>query len=183
MVADVAQGLYPRGFRPPAADDGWVRCELVNNCRNTLQIATLLHQHLGGAPSPHGGGPESTSVSWVEANDLDQMIELVGEEIDRIVDYEGHAPPRVLVATFSSETRDALRHALALVPWESGDSTAIICENVHRVKGLEFDYVVLAAHDNEMSDALLYVGVSRAVSGLTVIGPTALAARLGLATT
>ncbi len=31
-----------------------------------------------------------------------------------------------------------------------------------------------------MSDALLYVGASRAVTGLTVIGPTALAARLGL---
>ena len=45
---------------------------------------------------------------------------------------------------------------------------------------LEFDYVVLAAADNLMSDALLYVGASRAVTGLTVIGPSALATRLGL---
>ncbi|CAB4598997.1 unannotated protein [freshwater metagenome] len=39
---------------------------------------------------------------------------------------------------------------------------------------------MLAAVNNDMSDALLYVGVSRAIAGLTVIGPRALAERLGL---
>ena len=53
---------------------------------------------------------------------------------------------------------------------------------MHRAKGLEFDYVVLAATTNDMNDALLYVGVSRAIAGLTVIGPTTLATRLGLDT-
>ncbi len=86
----------------------------------------------------------------------------------------------MLVATFATEVRNRLRDEFALVPWESGTSTAIICENVHRVKGLEFDYVVLAAPSNTMTDALLYVGVSRAISGLTVIGLRGLAARLGL---
>jgi DNA helicase IV len=68
------------------------------------------------------------------------------------------------------------------VPWEGGQSTTVICENVHRVKGLEFDYVILAASAADtVSDALLYVGASRAIAGLTLIGPKAIAARLGLA--
>ncbi len=180
MVADEAQQLYPRGFTMPTGEDGWTLCELVSNCRNSFHIADLLHRHLGGPPAPFGGGPEAAGIDWAEANDLGAVAELVGEEIDRIVDFEGHSPPRVLVATFATEVRNRLRDEFALVPWESGTSTAIICENVHRVKGLEFDYVVLAAPANTMTKALLYVGVSRAISGLTVIGPRGLAARLGL---
>ena len=116
----------------------------------------------------------------MEANDLDTLSELVIEECDRIIDHEGHAPARVLVATFGSEVRDRLRDEHAFVRWEDSDDQTIVCETVHRSKGLEFDYVVLAATSNDMSDALLYVGVSRAIAGLTVIGPAALAARLGL---
>ena len=180
MVADEAQVLHHRGFSLPSVDDGWTRCELVNNCRNTFSIAAMLRKKLGGAPAPVGG-PESLGVSWAEANDADAVSEIVGEEIDRIVDYEGHEAPRVLVATFSTQLRDRLREDLALVPWEGREQAAIICENVHRVKGLEFDYVVLAATATDnVTDALLYVGVSRAIAGLTVIGPRTIADRLGL---
>jgi DNA helicase IV len=108
----------------------------------------------------------------------------VGEEIDRLVDFEGHDPERILVATFSTQVRDRLREEFAYVPWEQGQPTTIICENVHRVKGLEFDYVVLVATADDaasrVSDALLYVGVSRAIFGLTVIGPRSIADRLGI---
>jgi DNA helicase IV len=52
---------------------------------------------------------------------------------------------------------------------------------VHRVKGLEFDHVVLAVTPHDIAkDDLLYIGCSRAVSGLTVVGPRAVAERLGL---
>ena len=70
MVADEAQVLYPRGFTVPSVDDGWTRCELANNCRNTFGIASLLRRRLGGAPAPVGG-PESLAVGWVEANEID----------------------------------------------------------------------------------------------------------------
>jgi len=180
MVADESQSLYPRGFVLPSIDDGWTRCELVNNCRNTFEIASMIRRHLGGAPAPFGG-PESVGIGWAEADDVDTVVEIVGEEIDRIVDFEGHDPPRVLVATFSTVLRDRLREDLAFVPWEGGQATTVICENVHRVKGLEFDYVVLAASAADtVSDALLYVGASRAIAGLTLVGPKTIAARLGL---
>ena len=55
--------------------------------------------------------------------------------------------------------RDALRDAYAFVAWEKREPMAIVCENVHRVKGLEFDHVILVVHDDTVSDELLYVGL------------------------
>lgn len=57
----------------------------------------------------------------------------------------------------------------------------VACENVHRIKGLEADTVILATPTPEVPDPLLYIGISRAVSQLVLVGPEALAARLGLA--
>jgi len=51
---------------------------------------------------------------------------------------------------------------------------------VHRAKGLEFDHVILVLPNEDVSDALLYIGISRAISGLTVVAPSALATRIGL---
>ena len=118
MVADEAQSLYPRGFTLPSVDDGWTRCRLVNNCRNTFDIASMLCRQLGGAPAPVGG-PESVGVEWVEADETEAVVKSVGDQIDRI-EGEGHEPPRVLVATFSTQLRDRLRAAYAFVPWEGG---------------------------------------------------------------
>lgn len=55
------------------------------------------------------------------------------------------------------------------------------CRNVHRIKGLEADCVLLASPTADVAHALLYVGISRAVSQLILVGPRALAARVGLA--
>ena len=180
MVADTSQQLYPRGFALPDGDDGWTRCELVSNCRNTSHIATMLRQCFDG-PAVPVAGPESLAVGWYQADTMSEVAEFVGHEIDRIVDEENHDPTRVLVATMSRAVRDELRREFALVPWESGGATTIVCETVHRMKGLEFDYVVLVAWpDDKVTDELLYVGCSRAVSGLTVIGPASVGQRLGL---
>lgn len=180
MVADQSQTLYDRGFSLPTNDDGFVRCELVNNCRNTGAIAAMIRKQLGGAPPPVGG-PETIDITWLPADDVDVVYEHVGNEIDRIVDGEGHEPPRVLFATFNRALRDQLRDQFGFVQWEAGGSRAIVCETVHRMKGLEFDYVVLVAAPNDhVSDALLYVGASRAISGLSVIAPSEVGARLGL---
>ncbi|MFM7872464.1 MAG: ATP-binding domain-containing protein, partial [Actinomycetota bacterium] len=56
----------------------------------------------------------------------------------------------------------------------------IVCESVRRLKGTEFDTVILADDREEFDQQKLYVGVSRAVSQLIVIGPTSLGEQLGL---
>lgn len=179
MVADESQHVYDRGFTLPASDDGWVRCELVSNCRNTFEIAQLVRRHLHGAPPP-AGGPEGFGVRWLAADDLETAIACVGAEVDRL-DDDGVDASRVLFGTFTSMVRDVVRERLAMVSWEGGSPHAIVCENVHRIKGLEYDHVVLIAMpDHKVKDHLLYVGCSRAISSLTIIGPASVAQRLGL---
>jgi hypothetical protein len=172
-LADEAQGVFRRGFTMPSADDGWTLCTLVDNCRNTFGVASILHRCFDGARPL--SGPESLGVRWLEPGDVD---ELVGEEIDRI-EAEGYRTHSVLIATTSRAARDRLRERLAFVPWEAHDEHAFVCETVHRVKGLEFDFVILVA-DEDVSDLLLYVGLSRAVIGFSLIAPRAVATRLGL---
>ncbi|MFZ9629654.1 MAG: UvrD-helicase domain-containing protein [Ilumatobacteraceae bacterium] len=181
MVADESQVVYERGFVLPPADDGWTHCELASNCRNTYEIAQLVRRHLRGAPPPTGG-PEALSVSWLQAETEDAAVDHIDAEVERIVDHDGIDAERVLFATFSNATRDGIRDRHAMVPFEERNEHALVCENVRRSKGLEYDYVVLVALPGDnVSDLLLYVGCTRAVSGLTIIGPESVARRLGLA--
>jgi len=176
MVADPSQGIYERGFKVPT---DWVRCELENNCRNTLNIATMLEQRFNGGHAP-AVGPETEDIAWVEASDLEAMVEAVGEAIDRVLDERDHAAQNLFVGTFTSSVRDRLRDEYSMVSWEDMSAMDILCENVHRVKGLEYDHVILVAHTEDISNDLLYVGASRAVMSLTVIGPKSIGERMGL---
>ena len=126
-------------------------------------------------------GPESEDLRWHTADDLDSISEAVGEALDEL-EGRDHGAQTVLVATLRSVVRDRLRDDYAFVDWESRDPMAILCENVHRIKGLEYDHVILVAYDPDgpVPDELLYVGASRAVMSLTIIGPAELGDRLGL---
>jgi len=181
VLADEGQGIYERGFVFPEADDGWVQVELASNFRNARPIARLLRNHLGGAPSPIQS-PEGLGVVWIEADDVEAVEEAVDRELQRIIENEGRSAASVCVATVRARTRDHLRRALEPVRWEDREDGDVLCETVRRLKGLEFDTVILAA-DRDIKpeeEALLYVGVSRAVSELIVIGPRDFADRLGL---
>lgn len=181
IVADEAQELYQRGFAVPPPEDGWVRCELVSNCRNSQQIARLLRRRLHGAPSP-AVGPESVDLRWVpvDPGDPDAVVHAVVGELGRLLDDEERSRDQVAVLTVASTVRDRLlRTGPDLVRWEHR-ADGVLVENVHRVKGLEFDTVVLVSDTDDVPEDLLYVGVGRAVGELVVIGPEGLATRLGL---
>jgi len=180
LVADENQVLYPRGFAMPAADDGWTVAELFVNCRNAHEIAKLLRRFLHGAQAPQTR-PEAIGVRWVAAHTTSEVVAAVNEELRRLGVVEHRSARSILVETVSSKLRDTLRAELGLVRWEDRGDTAVVGENVHRAKGLEADTVILAAIDADVTDELLYVGISRAISELVVVGPEALAARLGLA--
>jgi hypothetical protein len=181
-----------------------VRCELVNNTRNTFEIARLLRRHLGGPPAPVGG-PESHVIDYFPVTDHHSATAEVHAALRRWFDDGGADPNSIVVATLTSAMRDRLRSEtpgdMVLVAWEhrggSGDSSGdgsgdgsdgaqrrVVCETVRRLKGTEVDHVVLVAPDSDPDDpvdyTLLYVGVSRAVLGLTVIAHPDIGARLGL---
>ncbi|MFZ6005811.1 MAG: NERD domain-containing protein [Actinomycetota bacterium] len=179
VVADDAQDLYTRGFLTPSPEDGWAVAELVNNCRNTHEIARLLRRHLDGARSP-AIGPSALGVEWLPAPTLPEVVDAVNARLVDLLEIDERDPSSIVVATFTTSVRDALRVELGLVPWEQRGIGRIACENVHRIKGLEADCVILASPTADVADALLYVGISRAVSQLVLVGPQALAARVGL---
>jgi hypothetical protein len=180
IVADNAQDLYGRGFQRLASDDGWCVAELVNNCRNVHPIASILRRHLGGARSPRIG-PEGLGVEWYEASDLASVIQAVSDRLVYLLEIDERDQSSIVVATFASVVRDALLADLDLVRWEERGTGRIACENVHRIKGLEADCVILASPTSDVADPLLYVGISRAISQLLVVSPRTLATRIGLA--
>jgi len=180
LVADEKQPVYHRGFEPPSPEDGWTRCRLVSNSRNAREIAALLRRKFDGAPAP-GAAPEATGIRFVAiAADPASAAAAVDDEIERLVGVEERNPAGLLVLTLSSQLRDHLLAQLGLVRWEQRDAGAIVCETVHRLKGLEADTVVLVADSPEVADHLLYVGISRAVNELVVIVPQPIGDRLGL---
>jgi hypothetical protein len=182
LLADEGQGIYEKGFVFPQADDGWVHVELQSNFRNARPIARVLRRGLGGAPSPLYS-PEGLGVQFHPATDIENLAAVVEAELERILEDEERSAAGVCVATLHSSVRDALRTRLELVRWEDRGDGAVVCENVHRLKGLEFDSVILVGMDPADADltTLLYIGVSRAVSELIVVGSREVADRLGLA--
>ena len=186
LVADPAQVLYDRGFEAPSVDEGWTHCRLVANCRNSRGIGHLLRRKLHGAPSP-ANGPDETGLRFVTVRtpgDGDTDETTVTDAVRTILgDLRelGRDPSQILVLTCASTRRDRLRVDLGLRRWDEGGD-AIVCENVHRLKGLEADTVVLVTEpDEDTPEALLYVGISRAVNELVVVGADKLRTRLGFA--
>ena len=180
MVADSGQEIFSRGFRMPKPDDGWTLCELVNNCRNSHQIARLLRTFLGGAPAPEIG-PETIGIDFIEASSTD-VVSRVKEILDRQPDNgSGLLAPvgRTVVLVPSVKLRDTLRAGVSLGSWDERGSK-IICETERRMKGTEFDTVILVDPEFRMDDRALYIGISRAINQLFVVGPRELGERLRL---
>ena len=179
MVTDPHQGVYDRGFMVPMAGSDLVRAELLVNCRNTHQISNLLRR-LGGAPAAPGA-PEGVPVIFVTCQP-GHVVAKVGEMLEELVVESQIDPANILVVTGHTALRDRIREespgGFACAPWEDRHDGDIVCETIHRMKGLERDAVILATNDEDLGDHLLYVGMSRAVSRLVVVGPSVLMARL-----
>jgi superfamily I DNA/RNA helicase len=122
-------------------------------------------------------------VVFHSATDIDNVAAVVEAEIERIVEDDLRDPTRIGIVTLHAEDRDQLRDRLDLVAWDDRGDGAVVCETFRRAKGLEWDTVILVAprptDGAEMTP--LYIGVSRAVSELIVVGSPEVADRLGLA--
>ena len=179
MVTDPHQGVYDRGFQIPTAAPDLVRAELLVNCRNTHQIANLLRR-LGGAPAAPGA-PEGERVIFVTSQPA-HAVAKVGEMLEELVVEFQIDPANILVLTGHTALRDRIRAespgGFACAAWEDRHDGDIVCETIHRMKGLERDAVIVVTADDDLGDHILYVGMSRAVSRLVVVGPRALTARL-----
>jgi DNA helicase IV len=61
-----------------------------------------------------------------------------------------------------------------LCRWAERDEDNVVCETIHSTKGLERSAVILVNCDDEPDETLTYVGTSRAVAYLAVIGSQSL---------
>ena len=67
-----------------------------------------------------------------------------------------------------------------LTRWEDRHATSVLCETIHRTKGLEWTAVIIATLDDPIDETLLYVGATRPRMHLTLIGPESLARAAGV---
>ena len=153
------QGVFQRGSDPTGLDGDWTRCELPDNCRNTFGSlaccagCSMVRRHADDEPGVIG-------VRWVEADSDNDAASpcarssasfgrRAGTVVDPGRDGEQHNP------------RAPSQRSSGSCPGRTVSDDRIVCENVHGRKGREADNVVLVAIDPEVTDALLYVGISR----------------------
>ena len=187
-LVDPVQDIYERGYQLPLPGSDLVRASLTVNCRNSRSVATFVRRFGGALPSP--AAPEGEPVEFLECSSAGEAVSAVGTMLEEFVVDSHIEPANILVCTGHSD-RQAQRDLRDLIRAESpgGYSCAawetwvvqdgeVVCETVHRSKGLERYAVILVTEDENLDDDLLYVGMSRAIMRLVVIGPPNLIKRL-----
>lgn len=177
LAGDEDQDVFDRGFRLPTVDDGWTACQLINNCRNTFQIAEILRRVLNGAPAPKQG-PESIGVELVDTTGKN-AVEVLGHVLTQGTRRGLKPVGTTAVICDDASLRQRLRNELGLGSWDDR-ANAIVCESIRRLKGTEFDTVILIDEHGELDRQRLYIAISRAVSQLIVLGPMKLGEFLGI---
>jgi hypothetical protein len=183
ILYDEAQAIFSRGFHPPQSGDGWALAGLTRNCRNAAEIAQLLFKKLGGA-QPVGAAPAALGCGFrSHSGTAADLVKEVRSVLDQMRE-QGRDPRSIIVQTNSKKARSSLlaHEDLGLVGWEqwsnAEDPNKVLCETVHRLKGLESDTAILA-FDSHPSDRLIYVACSRAISELSIVGVAETRVRLG----
>lgn len=185
MVADPAQSIYVEGFAPLAEA---VRMPLEFNLRSSRSVADVV-QHLGGPPPVQSAGGRMP-VQHRRAGGVKEVRKQVRRTIEELTDDWGVPLSQIAVLTLRTEVRDALldtsadvaagREPLPLARWEHRSEDTALCETVHRGKGLERAAVVLIDITAAPEPQLVYIGASRAMWSLTLVGPDLLAELAGV---
>jgi len=180
VVADPAQAIYVKPWEPPA---DMMELPMVFNLRNCAAIAKLV-QRLGG-PAPLPSAPYGDAVVHLYAGGNKEVRKRVRDAVHSLSQTYGIAFSQIAVLTTHRNIRDALLaepiEGCPLARWADRSEDTVLCETVHRTKGLERTAVILVDMSGEPDKVLLYVGVSRAVSVLRLVGPQALAHSVGVA--
>lgn len=185
MVADPAQSIYVEGFTPPT---GSVVMPLDVNLRSARSVAQVV-RHLGGpAPLPTAGG--RMPVEHRRAGGMKEVRKQVRRTIEQLTGDWGVPLSQIAVLTLRTDVRDQLldpaveldagRPALPLARWEHRSEETALCETVHRGKGLERAAVVLIDITDAPEPQLVYIGASRAMWSLTLVGNDVLARTAGV---
>lgn len=169
MVMDPAQAIYTSEWSDLVE---FFRATLEVNLRNSRSIGALCAR-LGG-PTTLQDNPAGPAPDFHRATGNKELRKHVERTIDHLLEDEKVHPSEIAVLTTHTSTRDALigtvTGATSLTRWEERDSGSVLCETIHRTKGLEWTAVIIASLDDPISEQLLYIGASRPRMHLTLIG-------------
>ena len=178
VFSDENQNIYSRSSNFPIEEEPYL---LIDNCRNTKQIHNLAYTYYKGdnvnPPNNHGN-----EVKVISANSIDQQVKKIVMEITNLISKENVRPIDISVLTvqsFDEDYRYSLLKSTSL-PGKSKwivksfqESNEVLIDTVKRFKGLESEIVFLWGVDGidlNQDDELLYVGISRAISMLYLVG-------------
>ena len=179
VVADPSQAIYVQPWTPP---DDMTEMPLQYNLRNCSAIARLV-QRLGG-PWPLPSAPYGDAVIHLYAGGMREVRKRVRDAVKSLSQTYGIPFSQIAVLTTHTRERDSLLdgpiEGCRLVRWADRREDGVLCETVQRTKGLERTAVILVDMSGEPDPMLLYIGASRAVSVLRLVGPAGLAHAAGV---
>ncbi len=176
VFSDANQTLYRRDWVSPIESPPF---ELTVNCRNTNEIAARVNAVLGTEmPTLGTRGP---APAFLPAAGDEAIVDQVRFILNRLLNEDELSPGQVAVLSTEKPVVEALT-GRELAGWElaDGKNETVLCETVHRFKGLERDAVVLVLPRvaTEEQRRLAYVGMSRAMVLLFVVGPESVRAAI-----
>jgi hypothetical protein len=152
---------------------------LDENCRNTQYIHTALLPYAHADGEALCEGPEGRPVETIPAPNKAIAKRELQRVLHRLVNEEGLRAEDIIILTPSSEKRSQWKSDEQLgnfiLTWNMDTEMELairIC-TIYRYKGLESAVVILSELDQrreEISDQLIYVGLSRARHQAIVIG-------------
>jgi hypothetical protein len=201
LFHDPAQAL----FRPDAtAAMGLREYPLPDNCRNARPIHELAYRFYDGSLDVEPLREDGREPEIIVAEPGQPTVSAVRELLHRLVVDEGVERERIALLTGVNLERSVVwrqrRFKGDLMLWNGSVDDAghtlglgasavqrqpprtILCETIHRFKGLEKDVVVLVElrPDDERLRQLLYIGLTRAKHHVVLVVPPELEHRLGL---
>jgi hypothetical protein len=182
MTADTEQMIYVDADQWKAPG-GFVELPLGTNVRACRHVAAVI-ERLGG-PSSLTSAPAGMASVLLPSGPR-ETTKSVRRRVRELVEDFGVPHSEILVIATTRDARNAVLGTsdddVTFVPWEERAEGAVICETVHRTKGLEATAVVLVAPEDEPKSQLVYIGVSRAIWSLSLVGPPALGELTGVRT-
>lgn len=175
---DQNQALYTRARSLPISDPPFV---LTFNCRNTRHIHESAYRFFQGEPTDAPTGNEGSPIASLTAPSVKAQAAAIHAAIVALIDRESVDASQIAVVV-CGEPKETYYQAVERMPLPRGSrwvvegaaaDKGVRLETVRRFKGLEADVVFLWGADSLPSRderEILYVGISRAKSRLTVVG-------------
>lgn len=173
MLGDEQQKIYNSEWKTP---EGYFSIPLEINVRNTRRISRFVEQ-FGGAPTS-ATAPSGPKVVITKANAIKECRKAISKAIAEAVGAMDIPPSQIMILTGRTELRDLLRSEpideYHITSWDDRNEDSIVCETIHKTKGIERTAIIVADLQEEPSKTLLYIGASRAVAFLAIVGSQAL---------